>query len=237
MEAHKRRYLLMPGCLNPQDTRLLPLQAIADKLPFTLRDDARNFLLVTRFDRDAPTPNGRLHMEDFAQALSIKPEAKYRADYFSIGAVLLEVSAAADDDIIELLRRIKVNELLGNYDAHAKNFSLLYGLDGYPRLSPAYDIVAYSAYISGRGHALRFFPDGPAKQMLTPKLLRMLANAWDIAEARLRKALQDTVASAVAQWPALIDASLLTGAQKQRLEEQFERHPDVQSLRRRQQVA
>jgi serine/threonine-protein kinase HipA len=219
------------------DTRLLPLQAIADKLPFTLRDDARNFLLVTRFDRDAPTPNGRLHMEDFAQALSIKPEAKYRADYFSIGAVLLEVSAAADDDIIELLRRIKVNELLGNYDAHAKNFSLLYGLDGYPRLSPAYDIVAYSAYISGRGHALRFFPDGPAKQMLTPKLLRMLANAWDIAEARLRKALQDTVASAVAQWPALIDASLLTGAQKQRLKEQFERHPDVQSLRRRQQVA
>lgn len=219
------------------ETRLLPLQAIADKLPFTLRDDARNFLLVTRFDRDAPTPNGRLHMEDFAQALSIRPEDKYRADYASIGAVLLEVSTTPEEDVIELVRRIKVNELLGNFDAHAKNFSLLYDMDGRPRLSPAYDIVAYSAYISGQGHALRFFPDQASKQLLTPKLLRMLANTWEIPELRLRKALQETVASAVAHWPAMIEASLLTKAQKQRLKEQFEQHPDVLSLRRRQHAA
>ena len=35
----------------------------------------------------------------------------------------------------ELLRRIMVSELIGNYDAHLKNFSFLYDLDGRtPRL-------------------------------------------------------------------------------------------------------
>lgn len=215
------------------DTELLPLHAIADKLPFTLRDDARNFLLVRRFDRDAPTPNGRLHMEDFAQALNIRPEDKYRTDYATLGLALLEVSSHPDDDVIELLRRIKVNELLGNFDAHAKNFSLLFGLDGRPRLSPAYDIVAYSAYISGGGHALRFFSEQKSVEMLTPKLLRSLANTWEMAEVRLRAVLQETVARAVATWPDLIAASLIAKGQKKRLREQFEGHHDVQSLRRR----
>jgi len=219
------------------DTSLLPLHAIADKLPFTLRDDARNFLLVRRFDRDAPTPNGRLHMEDFAQALNIRPEDKYRTDYATIGLVLLDVSSHPDEDVIELLRRIKVNELLGNFDAHAKNFSLLFGLDGRPRLSPAYDIVAYSAYLRGGGHALRFFPAQESKQMLTPRLLRSLANTWEMAEVRLRTVLHETVANAIATWPALIAASPLTQGQKKRLNEHFDQHPDVRSLRRRKKAA
>lgn len=219
------------------EAQLLPLHAIGDKLPFTMRDDARNFLLVRRFDRDASTPNGRLHMEDFAQALGFSPEDKYRPDYASIGVVLLEASSKRDDDVFELLRRIKVNELLGNYDAHAKNFSLLYEADGAPKLSPAYDVVAYGAYLDGKGHALRFIPDQTAKTMLTPATIRILANVWELSEVQIGSVLRETVTRAVRDWPAMIAESALSAGQKKRLLEHFENHPDVISWRRRNKAA
>ncbi|MDO8300904.1 type II toxin-antitoxin system HipA family toxin [Lacisediminimonas sp.] len=213
--------------------QLQPLSAIADKLPFTLRDDARNFLLVRRFDRDAPTPTGRLHMEDFAQALGLSPEDKYQGDYASIGLVLLEVSPDGAADVLELLRRVKVNELLGNYDAHTKNFSLLYGLDGKARLSPAYDIVAYGAYIDGQGHGLRFLPGQTGKRVLTPSIVRQLANIWELPEIGMTAVLRDTVDRAMRTWPGMIMDSALSQAQKTRLIAHLDDHPDAHAWRRR----
>ena len=215
------------------ETALQPLHAIADKLPFTQRDDARNFLLVRRFDRDAPTATRRLHMEDFAQVLAISPEDKYRSDYATLGLVLLAVSSAGAADVFELVRRIKVNELLGNYDAHCKNFSLLYDAHGKPRLSPAYDIVAYGAYIDGAGHALRFTPDQQGKSALTPAILRKLANIWELPERQLRAVVQESVDRAMRLWPVLIADSFLSQAQKRRLRDHLEAHPDAKSWRRR----
>lgn len=219
---------------------LLPLSAIADTLPFTLRDDARHFLLVRRFDRDADTSTGRLHMEDFAQALSLEPEDKYRGDYASIGLVLQELdreAKQADADVVELLRRIKVNELLGNYDAHTKNFSLLFNPDGIPALSPAYDIVAYSAYLHGRGHALRFFPEQELRPALTPVTVRALANLWRQPERKLSAVLKDVVDRAMRSWPGLIAASPMSGAQKEKVMEHLFNHPDARAWSRRQKKA
>jgi serine/threonine-protein kinase HipA len=230
---HLSMKLAQAAGVQAAEAELRPLQQIADKLPFTLRDDARNFLLVRRFDRDAPTPTRRLHMEDFAQALSLSPEQKYDADYATIGLVLLLVSVNGAEDALELLRRIKVNELLGNYDAHAKNFSILFGTDGQPRLSPAYDIVAYAAYLDGHGHALRIDRDQNKRRTLTPATLRQLANIWDISEKRLANELRETVARAVETWPDMISASAMTERQKLRLSGHFERHPDVVARRRR----
>ncbi|MES3020222.1 MAG: type II toxin-antitoxin system HipA family toxin [Pseudomonadota bacterium] len=226
--------LALAAGVNAAEAELLPLHAIADKLPFTLRDDARSFLLVRRFDRDAPVATGRLHMEDFAQVLGFSPDDKYRADYASIGIALLAASSKGEDDVLELLRRIKVNELLGNYDAHAKNFSLLYNIDGKPALSPAYDVVAYGAYMDGRGHALRFFPDQTRKQMLTPMTVRTLANVWELNEKKITKVLRDTVDNAMRSWPGLLAQAALSEAQKKRLLAHIDNHPDVISWRRRQ---
>jgi serine/threonine-protein kinase HipA len=234
---HLSMQLAAAAGVSVADAQLLPLHAIADKLPFTMRDDARNFLLVKRFDRDAATENGRLHMEDFAQALGFSPEDKYRADYASIGLVLLEASSKREEDVFELLRRIKVNELLGNYDAHAKNFSLLYEADGARKLSPAYDVVAYGAYLDGKGHALHFIPDQAGKKMLTSGTLRILANIWQLSEVVMRSVLVETVAKAVRHWPAMIAESALSEGQKKRLLEHFERHPDIISWRRRDRAA
>ena len=145
--------------VNTCEFRSNRLSAIADQLPYALQKDERNFLLVSRFDRDVDTETRRLHMEDFAQVTGTPSEHKYSGTYAAIGLLLKRRSARGEADVAELLRRIKVSELLGNYDAHLKNFSLVYPPgQARPELSKAYDIVAYGVYFRGSGHGLQFFP-------------------------------------------------------------------------------
>ena len=47
---------------------------------------------------------------------------------------------------IELLNRLFFNLCLGNNDAHAKNFALLHGRKGGPRLTAAYDLLCTQVY-------------------------------------------------------------------------------------------
>ncbi len=219
--------------VNVCEFELVALSAIADRLPFGLRSDAEHFLLIHRFDRDAGTATGRLHMEDFAQITGTPASGKYSGTYAALGVVLLERSNRGEDDVFELLRRIKVNELLGNFDAHLKNFSLLYRTPTSAVLSPAYDIVAYAAYLAGNGHALAFAPRQKPKQLLTPAVLRQLANIWQIPEPKLQMVLIDTVERAMQSWPDLLQSLPLTAVQKTRISEHMACNPSVVAWQRR----
>lgn len=68
---------------------------------------------------------------------------------------MLVRSARGEDDLHEFLRRLTVNELLGNPDAHLKNFGFLHRTPRHAELSPAYDILAYSAWLRFSGHDFR----------------------------------------------------------------------------------
>jgi serine/threonine-protein kinase HipA len=116
-----------------------------DNLPqINLPDEALAFA-IKRFDRNE---NARIHMEDFAQVLVKYPQQKYNsANYGQIGRILYQYSGDGLKDVQQLARRLLVNILLANGDAHLKNWSLLYSDEVTPRLSPAYDIVTTSVYI------------------------------------------------------------------------------------------
>ncbi len=108
------------------------------------------YLLVERYDRDLTAdPIGRLHQEDFCQALGRSSEHKYQQEGGpSIGDAISLVrasSARAAHDLIALWRALVFNWLIGNCDAHAKNFSLLYDR-GAPALAPLYDLVSTTVY-------------------------------------------------------------------------------------------
>jgi serine/threonine-protein kinase HipA len=109
--------------------------------------DGEYALVVTRFDR---TPEGRkLRLEDFAQILC-KPRGrdyngKYEASYEEVAALIASHSARPAIDLGRFFRRIIVFAVIGNCDAHLKNFSLLETEAGI-RLSPAYDIVNTALY-------------------------------------------------------------------------------------------
>jgi len=104
-------------------------------------------LVVKRFDRTAD--NQKLRLEDFAQILN-KPrgrdyQGKYEASYEEAASVITDYSVRPQIDLDRFFRRIVAFVLVGNCDAHLKNFSLLETEQGL-RLSPVYDVVNTTLY-------------------------------------------------------------------------------------------
>ena len=111
----------------------------------------RQFLLVERYDRIVDTQGNRhrLHQEDFCQALAVVPEMKYQneggpnlAQSFDLVRRITRPNAP---QILQLLDYVIFNALIGNHDAHAKNFSLLYS-GKTPVLAPLYDALSTAIY-------------------------------------------------------------------------------------------
>lgn len=109
-------------------------------------------LVMARYDRiwiDGKIE--RLHQEDLCQALAIAPERKYEEDggpgYNRILPLLVRYSALPAMSVFQVLTLMVFNYLIGNCDAHAKNFSLLYSQGAAsPVLAPAYDLVSTTLY-------------------------------------------------------------------------------------------
>ena len=115
-------------------------------------------LVSERYDRRY-RPDGRverIHQEDACQALSVltvPPERKYQE---SGGPSLVRVAGLLDrwaepGTKQSLLRAVAFNVLVGNADAHGKNFSFLHDPDGSIRLAPLYDIMSTVALVHPAG--------------------------------------------------------------------------------------
>ena len=113
----------------------------------------RSFLLVERYDRlvDAQGRRRRLHQEDFCQALGVVPEMKYQneggPDLAQCFGLVRRATRPSAPQILRLFDYVIFNVLIGNHDAHAKNFSLLYS-GKTPVLAPFYDTLSTAVYPS-----------------------------------------------------------------------------------------
>ncbi len=102
-------------------------------------------LAVGRFDRKSS--GHRIHIEDFAQIYQVIGDQKYATG--NEATIMRTVQRFATDgrgEMLESVRRVTTNILLGNGDAHLKNWSFIYPEPGVIALSPAYDIVPTFAY-------------------------------------------------------------------------------------------
>lgn len=99
--------------------------------------------VIERFDR---TPGGRVHIEDFLQVRGqpLSDAAKYSGNQQTLFNIVR--SYTGEDDYNESIRRFVFNCLVGNADAHWKNWSFIYHDRISPRLAPAYDLVAVGYY-------------------------------------------------------------------------------------------
>lgn len=116
-----------------------------------IRAGGQDALLVTRYDRArAESHVHRIHQEDFCQALGYLPEQKYESEdgpgVEACAALLRESSAAPVVDLLAFLDALIFNLLIGNADAHSKNYSLLLEGDRSPRMAPLYDLLSTRVY-------------------------------------------------------------------------------------------
>jgi serine/threonine-protein kinase HipA len=155
--------------------------------------DGLDYLLVERYDRRSrPAPDGppiveRLHQEDFCQALGIVSEQKYQREggpsLKQCFSLLRDVSSAPVIDLARLLDAVILNHLVGNNDAHGKNFSLLYR-GGETRLAPLYDVISTVCYPELSAEMAMRIGEEYSSEQVTLRDFDQLA-----AEARLGKPL------------------------------------------------
>ena len=113
-------------------------------------DSGLPFLIVSRYDRDlTQEPIRRLHQEDLCQALGKLYVEKYEHEGGpGVGdamALIDDESAVPARDRERFWLALVFNVLIGNCDAHGKNYSLLYHSRA-PSLAPLYDLLSTTVY-------------------------------------------------------------------------------------------
>ncbi|WP_246668534.1 HipA domain-containing protein [Bartonella refiksaydamii] len=109
------------------------------------------YYLIARYDRQTASDGTvlRIHQEDFCQALSIAPEFKYECEggpgIAACQTIIFQHTLRPAVDQLNFLNIVIFNYLIGNADAHGKNFSLLYQQKK-PELAPAYDLLSMAIY-------------------------------------------------------------------------------------------
>ena len=124
-----------------------------------LIDAGASVLAVERFDRESVAEEGelrvrRLHQEDLAQALGVTPASKYAelegGTVRVVARLFKERSVRPARDIASFARMLCFAYLVGDCDAHLKNYAVLYpdaGRGGAGlSLAPAYDFVCTTRY-------------------------------------------------------------------------------------------
>ena len=134
-------------------------------------------LMVERYDRIGEGEQlHRLHQEDFCQAMGISSRYKYQNEggptLEQCFQLVRESSSRPAKDLITLFEAVLFNYLIGNNDAHGKNFSLIYRPSGDQlriELAPLYDLVSTAAYPG-----------------LSPRMAMKIGSKYNPADLRLR---------------------------------------------------
>lgn len=182
--------------IDVPDIRLINLDDIGN-LPEGIGDLTGQAFATKRFDR---TPDGPIHIEDFAQVFRVYPEEKYKnASYRVIAAVL--AAETGEKGVEEFIRRLTFSVLTGNADMHLKNWSLIYRDRRTPALSPAYDLVSTIAYLPDQEAALKFAKtkrfDG-----FTLDELSTLASKAKLPQTPVLRTAKETIARFLDIWEA-----------------------------------
>ena len=137
--------------MNVPEVKLVDIEEI-ENLPRGIGDSQGKALAVKRFDR---SPDGAVHMEDFAQIFGVYPEEKYgKGNYRNIAKVV--GIHCGESDAAEFIRRVTFNTLIGNADMHLKNWSLVYPDRRNATLAPAYDFLSTIPYVPDEEASLKF---------------------------------------------------------------------------------
>lgn len=210
------------------EIRLVDTGQLDNFPPINLPQEKKAFA-IARFDRHRHQNRiERVHMEDFAQVLVKYPHDKYQGgNYEQLARILYRYSGDGTADVQQFARRLLVNILLANGDAHLKNWSLLYSDRLTPRLSPAYDILTTQVYMENeRTSALNM-----ARQKDWYQASRETFERWarqaDVPFRLMLPHLEDVMERARAYWPQALRELPMLEKHKEQLRMHWQRlHAD-----------
>lgn len=129
---------------------------VAEKLGIQVPDikigyaNNTKYFLIQRYDREIiDNKIKRIHQEDFCQASNVISAYKYQADGgvdFKRCFEILRKTSQPASSINQFIQLMVFNYLIGNNDAHGKNFSILHYDNGEIKFAPAYDILCSQVY-------------------------------------------------------------------------------------------
>ena len=156
---------------------------------------------IKRYDR---TAGGRVHVEDFAQVFNVYADQEYNAtNYDTIGRLIFDLFPNRFEQLAEFVRRLVVNILIGNGDAHLKNWSVIYRDKVTPQLAPAYDLVSTIHYVANDSLALNLGGEKRFESIDQTHFDR-LARRMDAPPKFVLGVVRQTMAAARREWPAII---------------------------------
>jgi serine/threonine-protein kinase HipA len=199
--------------ISVPDTALVSINEISG-LPSGINVVGSHAYAIKRFDR--AINDTRVHIEDFAQVFGVYPERRYdRASYRNIAEVIWTETGEAG--IVEFLRRLVFNILIGNADMHLKNWSLIYSDRRHASLAPAYDFVSTIVYLPDDNLALTFVDSKKFSSLTREQFERFAAKARLPAKLTL-DTVRETVLRFEEAWrnppPGIIDETIRAAVER-----------------------
>lgn len=209
--------------IRTPDTTLISVDEI-ESLPDWARGGSGKALLVKRFDR---IPGGRVHVEQLAQVLDVPTaveHAKYlRANFETVGRVT--GALCGWESVGEVIDRIVLNVLVGNGDAHTKNWAYSYPDGKHSVLSEVYDIVPTVLFIKNDDLGMKLDGSRSFAEVKAKSFDRLaVESGWSVDESRQR--VKEAVDRVIEGWQILKDLLPLDRY------EQLTQHRDSVSLLR-----
>lgn len=190
--------------IDTPDAELVKLEELelGDESNLSIARGEKLAYAIRRFDR--MEDGTRIHTEDFAQVFSADPEDEYRAtNYDTLGNFIFRVFPEPYEQLSEFIRRLVFMILIGNSDAHLKNWSVIYRDGRTPKLSPAYDLVSTIQYVPGtRSVALNIRREREFARLSRDHFARM-AKRIGVSPEFVVRAVDETVLRAREAWPKI----------------------------------
>lgn len=166
----------------------------------------RKFIVVFRYDRLVHSTGAveRIHQEDLCQATGVPPLKKYEEDGGpSLRDVAETLRTTSPESIDVFLRATTLNVILGNGDAHAKNFSLIHTTAQQLQLAPLYDVLSTLHY--GENRLAMYIDSVQRTDRVTSDRIINEAASWGMSRSHA----SDVVADIIDRVPAALERSAI----------------------------
>lgn len=165
-----------------------------------------------------------MHMEEACSILGVHPEGKYGPQYNLTNVGRAVRRFAGTEEAALFVERVVFDAVMGNGDAHLKNWALVFPDGHAARLAPVYDLVPTTVFLSESDLALPLHGSrAPSPEQIQPHAVRDFARRIGLEPDMVTARTADLVHRAVAAFDAAVEPWGLTPTEARAWKDHAER--------------